>query len=63
MLLVLEADRVGGTEAEALTLLREAGKDLIYQAAIAAMLIEDGADARVAIAEVLKMDDAAAYVR
>ncbi len=62
-LLVLETERVEENQAEALGLLRDAGRERIYQAAIAAMLIEDGTDARAALQTVLKMDDAAAYVR
>lgn len=62
-LLVLETDRTEARRAEALKLLREAGKDRIYQAAIAAMMIDHGVDSREALGTVLKLDDAAAYVR
>ena len=62
-LLVMETGAVAEHQAEALGLLREAGKGRIYQAAIAAMLIEDGTNACEAILNVLGMDDAAAYVR
>lgn len=62
-LLVLETDHVPEKQAEALGLLREAGQAGIYQAGIAAMMIEGGTGPHSAFLTVLKMDDAAAYVR
>jgi TonB family protein len=61
-LLVLRTDNMERNQAESLELLRASGEN-IKQASVAAMLIEDGLDARVAMQTVLKMDDDTAYVR
>lgn len=61
-LLLLRPDVVAGSRDEALGLLRAAGAN-IRQAAVAAMLIDDGTDPRAAMQTVLKMSDNEAYVR
>jgi TonB family protein len=61
-LLLLKPDVASGNRDEVLGLLRAAGEN-IRQAAVAAMLIDDGADPRAAMLTVLKMNDDEAYVR
>ena len=61
-LLLAKPDSAAGNRGEALGLLRAAG-ETIRQAAVAAMLIEDGTDPRAAIQTVLTMKDDEAYVR
>lgn len=61
-LLLLKPDAAAGNRAEVLDLLRAASEH-IKQAAVAAMLIEDGTDPHTAMMTALKLDDNAAYLR